>query len=533
MIINKDITTTWNPTTKDHYISKGYVFTKYRDKLKVNTKDLVDNSNEIVEVLCTYCNNTYNRKHRNVIISIRNSIVGKWACQSCNQIKIQEERKIRQEKGLIKPEDSDYLIYEENVLIELDRHIKYQGSIQGLHIENAKLYSAIYRNKSLNMTDLIEKLGYNWGDVSSEKPRNLYKDFNLLEEEIKAFIKDNNRFPNTYDMTKTINVDGRTIQYHGGMDEIKRKISYSDTCDLIDDRGFLNSSYLEFLVAQYLICNNVQYKREVLPFKDSSHRSDFYIETEDGDSVHIEVWGYSKNGKGSREIGYNRSRALKESKYKNNNIKLISLEYDEMNGKPYSEIQEYLKKELRSLEDMILKDVDTKSFIHAGLLTDKEMLDVFMKYSDDDCLPTQEILQENNLNKYLIEIRKRYTEGYYGFAKAMGKELSGYKYIWNKESLYVELFNFVSNTKLPISKKNMIESGLHGMLNFSRIYYDRGGYTPIKLDFYSKYIKENDYIHPYDLEFLSRLANRSEPSARYLEEDIKTAKEILEVINNK
>lgn len=48
-----------HPKTKNHYINKGYNYTKMGDSLFVKAKDLTDGSNVCVEVICDFCGKPY------------------------------------------------------------------------------------------------------------------------------------------------------------------------------------------------------------------------------------------------------------------------------------------------------------------------------------------------------------------------------------------------------------------------------------------------------------------------------------------
>jgi uncharacterized protein involved in tellurium resistance len=55
MLITKRVKIKWNKNNKNSYVSKGYIFTKYKDEFEVNVNDLNKGSKEIIQVLCDYC----------------------------------------------------------------------------------------------------------------------------------------------------------------------------------------------------------------------------------------------------------------------------------------------------------------------------------------------------------------------------------------------------------------------------------------------------------------------------------------------
>lgn len=55
LIPNQQILITWNSRNKEHYINKGYEFTKMREPLWVKAEDLKQGSHSLVKVACDYC----------------------------------------------------------------------------------------------------------------------------------------------------------------------------------------------------------------------------------------------------------------------------------------------------------------------------------------------------------------------------------------------------------------------------------------------------------------------------------------------
>jgi translation initiation factor IF-1 len=89
MIINKKVKVKWVSRNKKHYESLGYTYTKIGDEFEVNTLDLSKGSNVIVECICDFCDNSFNKIYQK-ILSTR--IYGKDACRNCI-LKIQGDEK--------------------------------------------------------------------------------------------------------------------------------------------------------------------------------------------------------------------------------------------------------------------------------------------------------------------------------------------------------------------------------------------------------------------------------------------------------
>lgn len=56
---NQMIKAKWHSQTKEHYMSKGYVFTKYKDEFLVKAEDLSRSATAKVKIICDYCGEEY------------------------------------------------------------------------------------------------------------------------------------------------------------------------------------------------------------------------------------------------------------------------------------------------------------------------------------------------------------------------------------------------------------------------------------------------------------------------------------------
>jgi len=80
---NQEVVVRWSYKTKDLYESKGYKFTKFKDKLTVKASDLPLGSNYRVYVTCDYCGNKVYAKYCNYNIATNNG-TDTYACKYCN-----------------------------------------------------------------------------------------------------------------------------------------------------------------------------------------------------------------------------------------------------------------------------------------------------------------------------------------------------------------------------------------------------------------------------------------------------------------
>lgn len=84
-LISKTVVVRWNASNKNHFISKGYIFTKMKDELEVRVEDLRDGSHQKVEVMCDGQNcKKPNMKPIGWYSFVKNvKEDGKYYCQPC------------------------------------------------------------------------------------------------------------------------------------------------------------------------------------------------------------------------------------------------------------------------------------------------------------------------------------------------------------------------------------------------------------------------------------------------------------------
>jgi Probable Zinc-ribbon domain len=97
MITEKEVVVTWNANNKKHYVSKGYLFTKMFDEIKVKVSDLPKGTTTLVGYLCDYCNgkNQNNEKSKkkpyNRLLEGRKK-TAKDCCSKCKSKKFMENQ---------------------------------------------------------------------------------------------------------------------------------------------------------------------------------------------------------------------------------------------------------------------------------------------------------------------------------------------------------------------------------------------------------------------------------------------------------
>ena len=82
MLLTKSVIVRWECKTKKWYESKGYIFTKWKDKFEINVEDLPLRSHENVDVQCDKCGEILsNFKWYNYAKNVKED--GKYYCKKC------------------------------------------------------------------------------------------------------------------------------------------------------------------------------------------------------------------------------------------------------------------------------------------------------------------------------------------------------------------------------------------------------------------------------------------------------------------
>lgn len=82
LIQNQKVLVSWTNSNYNHYINKGYKFTKMRDKFYVNVEDLSYGSSMLVDVKCDFCGNIIKKMYSNYMKELNKN---KLSC--CNKCK--------------------------------------------------------------------------------------------------------------------------------------------------------------------------------------------------------------------------------------------------------------------------------------------------------------------------------------------------------------------------------------------------------------------------------------------------------------
>lgn len=423
MLLEQKIKTKWIKRNKEHYTSKGYVFTNIGDVFEVNSKDLISGSRVIVDVQCDYCGEKIEKKYKDYIKSHNIAGLNKDCCDECISLKQKEIKLLKSKNGELNRDSFGYWTLKENRLKELDSFVKkYKHANLNSNNEGRLIWKNV-NSKGEKIADLLIELGYNPSQLMDYITQGYYDNFDNLKKELEYFIQKNNRFPTIDEIIKDMRISSFQLSKHGGIYEIKRLMNYDDSNDIVDDSGFENRSHFEYMVAQFLIKNNISYKREQRPFPkyEGNYRSDFTFYKENGDIIHLELWG-NTNQKDGRNKEYVKVKEYKKSLYRKYNINLIEMNYTDVNRKTYDYINKFFASFFKEVLSMKINKIDSK-YLYPKNMPDEDLLNEIMKYSNDiNYLPAVRSLRYTEGNKIYIEIIKRFGK-YHLFAETYNKKV--------------------------------------------------------------------------------------------------------------
>ncbi len=95
MLISTEIEVRWNYNNKEHFINKGYNFTKCTDIFVAKIEDLNETNNSKILYECDYCHEIISTDYKNYIKSKNKSIIQKDCCKKCKPIKTKEQTMIK------------------------------------------------------------------------------------------------------------------------------------------------------------------------------------------------------------------------------------------------------------------------------------------------------------------------------------------------------------------------------------------------------------------------------------------------------
>lgn len=515
------------PTNRKYYEDLGYFIptetvngkerVKKGTKITVHILDLMKGSHTMVKVQCDECGKIYEMPYKDYLKKYCVLKIGKLFCFDC-----------------INPAMSKYCIATQKiwadksyVLKRLDNFIKKNGTLKGWTVNNQEGASiaARIREHGYDLEELCTELGYNYYELRDiYYPEGFLYNYDNFKSILQKFIDENGYFPSQKQMRYDLHIPESIPLRFGGSEQIMKDMGITENY-LIDDRGFYNRSYYEYILAQYLIHNNIPYEREQCPFPypNDKLRSDFTFTTIDGIVYHLELWGYTSGYEylESRANEYLKRKEMKKNLYKKYNINLIEVDAQVFSN-TLAAIQNRLSNILSNILNVELKDVDRKYIINPRGLTNDELFESIMKYSEDGItLPDVLFLQKNDTS-LLNEILLRF-DNYNNFAKEYGVRTNNKRGFWNKETVLDTMFiikdkygfmptsSYIRNNKLYKEDKIFV-----GLTSAMKTVYDST--IDAYLTFFERCNDENIKLQEYEINFLNNIVNHKTVNKKSVKE---------------
>lgn len=225
------------------------------------------------------------------------------------------------------------------------------------------------------------------------------------------------------------------IMKNGGYKKVAEKLSIptkNKTITTLD--GHRARSVYELIFDNFLYLNNIKHNSEEIIFEDSKHMCDFVLYNYDK-KYYVEIWGYNSDE-------YLKKRKIKELKYKENELNLISIEKEIFHQKIEDIVEDFIK--ILNSYNFNIENIVTYDKIFSGKMYSKEILIDELKIiiSKINKFPTfkdLKMLNKTNLDKQICK---------YGGYRLLRKELN-YEQIYNDWSDD----KILKNEILPLCKK--------------------------------------------------------------------------------
>lgn len=483
----------------------GKLKVKINQKIKVHILDLSDDSDIIVKAFCDCCHNMIDIKYTNAIKSISVIKFGKILCEECRKVELSKH----------KTSVPSVWSNKQYALEQLNNFIKNNGTLKGFTVNNkdGNRINVSLKNNDYNIEELCDELGYDYLELNGlYYPVGYLDNFDNFKLVVQEFINENSYFPTIKNLKFDLHIPESVYSKHGTISKIQKLIMGDNSNLLEDDNGFYNRSHYEYMVAQFLIHNNVNYLREQFPFPKPYNmlRSDFTFYDSNNNNFHVELWGfYETDNVSSRSCQYNLKRIQKEKLYSEYNIKLISINPETFNTS-MDEIQDRLSFIFEPYLKLKLMHIDNKYMINPNKLSDDEILERFMEYSKDSrFLPKQYILQKE-IPTLFNEMNRRYGNQN-NFAKKFNKLTYSKVGLWDMD-LIIQVFKHIQATYGYVLRMNKIreliscksDDMLIGFNDGLKKFFDNiiDGY----LFYYDYCLKNKIVFHDNDISYLKDLS---------------------------
>lgn len=336
---NQTVKVVWHSQNKNHYIDKGYVFTKYRDSFLVKAEDLSHSATAKVKVVCDFCGEEYDMSWYHYRETADKQ--QKNACYNCRHTKrYANDLSLRQEnlysKALSICDDRGYILISNKE--EIKNNTTYVKIVCPLHGEHEMRINNLINGKGCPSCNY---------DKRSEEYRLPANEVEMRISNLGGKLLNKGDYKNRYEKNLIIECpwcgNAFTTSFvlfvqHGG--QACSDCKDSESLGEKKIRMFLEQNQIVFKQEKWFVdC------RDINPLPFDFYLPDFNICIEFNGEQH-----YNEGHFGHSNLNYVQTHdAIKSNYCDDNNIKLITIPYWEFNN-----IELILNKELMiSHEDIV------------------------------------------------------------------------------------------------------------------------------------------------------------------------------------
>src|ERR1035437_1143295 len=311
------------------------------------------------------------------------------------------------------------------------------------------------------------------------KPDGFWNDFNNIKSAIMYLYNFYGRMPITSELTQI-----KGLKYgickHGGLYKIADKLNIEIPFGYKSLSGHILKSMYELIFANFCYLNNIPfiYEQRISIISKNKYLFDFKI-----NDIFIEIWGFYTHGQTLKK--YIKKRKLKEKLYKDNNLILISLEYDFFRNNNAEDINCNL---IQLFKNNKLKDSDFYTE-NLNKLMSFESFDkhCVMKELRDECLrlelikfPSKIWWSRNGFKKHMYYLNSHYItiEEILGFVGLSDTDIKKRGYWKNFENIKKEILIITESTQTYPTPQIFRDLGMNSFITSVKKYH--GGWLAVK-----------------------------------------------------
>jgi hypothetical protein len=321
---------------------------------------------------------------------------------------------------------------------------------------------------------------------------------------MESFLGLYKRLPNRQELEDELEFHSHAIRKHGGLRKIKEAMNYENKPHLVDQQGDCNYFYSEWMTANFLIEQHVSYKRKQLLFStdESSFRSDFTFYPIHKSPLHVELWTYSKDDESEAGVYYNQKRKEKEALYEVSGVSYLSIEKEVFQQLSEEKVKNALYQLFAPYLSFQMEEVEHVSINSSEKMTDEEMVEIIMAYSDDkEYFPSIYVVRQHERAVYK-EIIKRHKNFRLFADKFHKKMVSSSTYYWTSEKVEERFVYMITTYQRICSEEELRKTEDYYLKGLYKAIYKYGGNTYHRLKCYQTCLKNNIRLPEREINYI-------------------------------